>query len=69
MEKGETTNTQLGMLFGIFIGGGIGVLLFVFCTKSPVFHRDWHRPSAGFYHRGGYRPQPGNTSREIPTSE
>lgn len=36
MEKRKTTYTQLGMLFGIFIGGGIGVLLFVF-TQNPLY--------------------------------
>jgi hypothetical protein len=44
MEKRKPTYTQLGMLFGIFIGGGIGVLLFVFTQKSPLFHRDRYRP-------------------------
>jgi CDP-diglyceride synthetase len=36
MEKRKPTYTQLGMLFGIFIGGGIGVLLFVF-TQNPLY--------------------------------
>lgn len=36
MEKRENSYTQLGMLFGIFIGGGIGVLLFVF-TGNPIY--------------------------------
>ena len=36
MEKSKPTYTQLGMLFGIFIGGGIGVLLFVF-TQNPLY--------------------------------
>ena len=36
MEKREYSYTQLGMLFGIFIGGGVGVLLFVF-TNNPLF--------------------------------
>ena len=36
MEKRKYTYTQLGMLFGIFIGGGIGILLFVL-TNNPIF--------------------------------
>jgi hypothetical protein len=36
MEKRKYSYTQLGMLFGIFIGGGIGVLLFVF-TNNPIY--------------------------------
>jgi len=36
MEKRKYTYTQLGMLFGIFIGGGVGVLLFVF-TNNPIY--------------------------------
>ena len=36
MEKREYSYAQLGMLFGIFIGGGVGVLLFVF-TNNPLF--------------------------------
>jgi hypothetical protein len=36
MEKRKSTYTKLGMLFGIFIGGGIGVLLFVF-TQNPLY--------------------------------
>lgn len=34
MKKKKYNYTQLGMLFGIFIGGAIGVLLFVF-TEDP----------------------------------
>jgi hypothetical protein len=36
MEKRKYTFTQLGMLFGIFIGGGIGILLFAF-TNNPIY--------------------------------
>ena len=36
MEKRKYSHTQLGMLFGIFIGGGIGILLFVF-TNNPIY--------------------------------
>lgn len=36
MEKRKYTYAQLGMLFGIFIGGGIGVWLFIF-TDNPIF--------------------------------
>ena len=36
MEQKKYNYTQLGMLFGIFIGGGIGVLLFVF-TNNPLY--------------------------------
>jgi len=36
MQKKSYTYTQLGMLFGIIIGGGIGVLLFVF-TEEPLY--------------------------------
>jgi len=36
MEKRKYSYTQLGMLFGNFIGGGIGVLLFVF-TNNPLY--------------------------------
>jgi CDP-diglyceride synthetase len=36
LKKRKPTYTQLGMLFGIFIGGGIGVLLFVF-TQNPLY--------------------------------
>ena len=36
MQKNKYNYTQLGMLFGIIIGGGIGVLLFVF-TMNPLF--------------------------------
>lgn len=36
MEKRKYTFAQLGMLFGIFIGGGVGVWLFIF-TENPIF--------------------------------
>ena len=36
MEKKKYNYTQLGMLFGIIIGGAIGVLLFVF-TLDPLY--------------------------------
>ena len=36
MEKRKYTYAQLGMLFGIFIGGGVGVWLFIF-TENPIF--------------------------------
>jgi len=36
MDKKQYNYTQLGMLFGIFVGGGIGVLLFVF-TENPLY--------------------------------
>ena len=36
MKNNKYNYTQLGMLFGIFIGGGIGVLLFVF-TNNPIY--------------------------------
>jgi CDP-diglyceride synthetase len=36
MAEKKTSYTQLGMLFGIIIGGGIGVLLFVF-TNNPLY--------------------------------
>ena len=36
MKDRKYTYTQLGMLFGIFIGGGVGVLLFVF-TENPLY--------------------------------
>lgn len=36
MENKNYNYTQLGMLFGIIIGGAIGVLLFVF-TMNPLF--------------------------------
>jgi hypothetical protein len=36
MEQKKYSYTQLGMLFGIIIGGGIGVLLFVF-TNNPLY--------------------------------
>ncbi|MFU8827583.1 MAG: hypothetical protein ACNA70_08860 [Brevefilum sp.] len=35
MKDKKYNYTQLGMLFGIFIGGAIGVLLFVF-TEDPL---------------------------------
>lgn len=35
MEKRKYSYTQIGMLFGIFIGGSIGVLLFIF-TGEPI---------------------------------
>lgn len=37
MEKNKYTYTQLGMLFGIIIGAGIGVLLFVFTQNALYF--------------------------------
>jgi CDP-diglyceride synthetase len=37
MEKTKPSYTQLGMLFGIIIGGGIGVLLFVFTQDALYF--------------------------------
>jgi hypothetical protein len=37
MEKKQYNYTQLGMLFGIFIGGAIGVLLFVFTGNALYF--------------------------------
>lgn len=37
MEKRKPTYTQLGMLFGIFIGSGIGVLLFVLTQNALYF--------------------------------
>ena len=37
MEKSKPTYTQLGMMFGIIIGGGIGVLLFVFTQNALYF--------------------------------
>ena len=37
MEKPKYSYTQIGMLFGIFIGGGIGVLLFVFTNNALAF--------------------------------
>lgn len=36
MEKKKPTLTQLGMLFGIIVGAGIGTLLFVF-TGNPLY--------------------------------
>ena len=36
MAKKKYNYTQIGMLFGIFIGGAIGVLLFVF-TENPLY--------------------------------
>ena len=36
MENKKYSYTQLGMLFGIFIGGAVGVLLFVF-TSNPIY--------------------------------
>ena len=36
MAEKKYTYTQLGMLFGIIIGGGVGVLLFVF-TNNPLY--------------------------------
>ena len=36
MQEKKYNYTQLGMLFGIIIGGGIGVLLFVF-TQDPLY--------------------------------
>ena len=36
MEKRNYSYKQLGMLFGIFIGGGIGILLFAF-TNNPIY--------------------------------
>ena len=37
MEKLKPTYTQLGMMLGIFIGGGIGTLLFVFTQNALYF--------------------------------
>jgi hypothetical protein len=37
MEKRKHTYTQLGMLFGIFIGGGLGVLLFIMTGNAVYF--------------------------------
>jgi hypothetical protein len=37
MEKKQPSYSQLGMLFGIAIGGGIGVLLFVFSNDALFF--------------------------------
>lgn len=37
MEKPKYTYTQLGMLFGIFIGGGLGVLLFSMTGNAVYF--------------------------------
>lgn len=36
MEKRKYTYTQLGMLFGIFIGSGLGILLFT-STGNAVY--------------------------------
>jgi hypothetical protein len=36
MQEKKYNYTHLGMLFGIIIGGGIGVLLFVF-TEDPLY--------------------------------
>lgn len=36
MENKKPTYTQLGMLFGIILGAGIGVLLFVL-TGNPLY--------------------------------
>jgi hypothetical protein len=37
MKNKKYTQTQLGMLFGIFIGGAIGVLLFLFTGNALYF--------------------------------
>ena len=37
MEKKKYTYAQLGMLIGIIIGGGIGVLLFIFTENALYF--------------------------------
>ena len=37
MSEKKYNYTQLGMLFGIIIGGGIGVLLFVFTNNALYF--------------------------------
>lgn len=36
MDKKKPTLTQLGMLFGMIVGAGIGTLLFVF-TGNPLY--------------------------------
>lgn len=36
MEKRKYTYAQLGMLFGIFIGGSVGTWLFAM-TNNPIF--------------------------------
>jgi uncharacterized membrane protein YgaE (UPF0421/DUF939 family) len=36
MSQNRVTYTQLGMLFGIFIGAGVGVILFS-TTNNPVW--------------------------------
>lgn len=37
MKNKKYSYTQLGILFGIFIGGAIGVLLFVFTGNALYF--------------------------------
>lgn len=37
MDKRKYSYTQLGMLFGIFIGGGVGILLFVYTSNALSF--------------------------------
>ena len=37
MEDRKYTYAQLGMLFGIFIGGGIGVVLFAISGNAVYF--------------------------------